>query len=289
MPTVTAFETYCRRKEELARTASVSGFRNITDAAAGNALVPLGNDWSRRLFDGDFYRSQAPATGRPLVSLVFVQSRGGNTVAADPSSLGGGETDKHLVYEGLSRVDADAVLAGAATARSERMVFSVWHPELVALRLSLGHDRHPAQIVVTDRGDLPFERGLMFAEPTLRAFVVTRSAMAGALAERVRDRPWVEIIDAGDPLSPTSAMRQLRARGIRVISAVGGRRTATALLRGGLVSDLYLTASPIEAGEPNTPFYEGPPLTLARVLEKAGQGDEAGVRFEHFLVGPLPV
>jgi riboflavin biosynthesis pyrimidine reductase len=129
----------------------------------------------------------------------------------------------------------------------------------------------------------------MFAEPTLRVFVVTRSAMAGGLADRVRDRPWVAIIDAGDPLSPAAAMRQLRARGIRVISAVGGRRTATALLREGLVSDLYLTTSPIEAGEPNTPFYEGPPLALARVLEKTGQGQEAGVRFEHFLVGPVPV
>ena len=84
------------------------------------------------------------------MSLVFVQSRDGNTVADNPSTLGGGDTDKHLVYEGLSRVDADAVLAGAATARSERMVFSVWHPELVALRCSLGHRRHPAQVVVTD-------------------------------------------------------------------------------------------------------------------------------------------
>ena len=73
----------------------------------------------------------------PAIDLVFVQSRDSNTVADNPSTLGGGDTDEHLVYEGLSRVDADAVLAGAATARSERMVFSIWHPELVALRCSL--------------------------------------------------------------------------------------------------------------------------------------------------------
>jgi hypothetical protein len=30
--------------------------------------------------------------------------------------------------------------------------FSVWHPELVALRESLGLSRHPAQVVVSKRG-----------------------------------------------------------------------------------------------------------------------------------------
>jgi hypothetical protein len=51
------------------------------------------------------------------------------------------------------------------------------------------------------------------------------------------------------------------------------------------VRDLYLTTSPIEAGEPHTPYYEGPPLPLRRIVEKAGQGPEAAVRFEHFVVG----
>ena len=53
-------------------------------------------------------------------------------------ALGGGETDKHLIYEGLSRVAADAVLAGAETIRGGDIVLSVWHPELVRLRASLG-------------------------------------------------------------------------------------------------------------------------------------------------------
>ena len=290
---VTRFETYCERKKNLALATPLSGFRTIEDVTAGYALVPIGNDWTRRLFDGDFYRSpdrsgeyRSPdRTGeRPLVSLVFVQSRDGNTGADNPSTLGGGETDTHLIYEGLSRVDADAVLAGATTARGDRIVFSVWHPELVDLRRSLGRARHPAQIVVTDRGDLPIERALMFEEPDVPVFVITRSPVAPGLRERVRDRPWVDIVDAGDPVSLAAAMRYLRGRGIRIISAIGGRRTATALLREGLVSDLYLTSSPIEAGEPNTPFYEGPPLSLSRVLLKAGQGTEEGVRFEQFVV-----
>jgi 5-amino-6-(5-phosphoribosylamino)uracil reductase len=281
---MTRFETHCKSREAEASRASLPGFYTIEDAAPDHDLGRIGNDWTRPLFDGEFYRVRELPDDRPLVSLVFVQSRNGNTGADDPGTLGGGATDKHLVYEGLSRVDADAVMAGAATARGERMVFSVWHPELVALRESLGHPRHPAQIVVTAGGDLPIERGLMFDEPSLPVYVITRSPAAPGLRARLADRPWVRVMDAGDPISFPAAMRDLRRDGIRIISAVGGRRTATALLDAGLVSELYLTTSPIDAGEPNTPFYEGPALALSRVVLKGGKGPEAGVKFEHFLV-----
>lgn len=281
---VSGFVTYCEYKEKLAADARVSGFYTVRDAPPDSPVLAIGDAWSRRLFDGDFYRSAAVHPEIPVTSLVFVQSKDGNTVAPDPATLGGGETDKHLVYEGLSRIDADGVMAGAATARSERMVFSVWHPELVALRLERGHHRHPAQIVVTGRGDVPIESGLMFNEPSLRVLLVTRSGMAGALRQRVGERAWVEVIDAGEPLSLRTAMRGLRQRGLRVISCVGGRTLATEMLRENVITDLYLTTSPIEAGEPNTPFYEGPPLTLTQIVEKAGRGEEEGVRFEHLIV-----
>lgn len=281
---VTRFETYCQRREKEAVSAALPGFYTVEDKASGYGLVPQGNDWTRRLFDGDFYRTRNGFGDLPCTNLVFVQSRNLNTVADNPSALGGGDTDKHLVYEGLSRVDADAVLAGAATARSDAMMFSIWHPQLVDLRLSLGKPRHPAQIVVTDGGNLPIERGLMFEEPALPVFLVTNSPVAAVLRARLRDRPWVEVVDAGVPVSLPGALRYLRTRGLHVISAIGGRRTATALLRDRLIDDIYLTTSPIDAGEPNTPFYEGPPLNVTRVVLKGGRGSEEGVRFEHLVV-----
>lgn len=277
MSRVNRFEDYCRQKEELAANIAIPGFESVADDSEGKSLVRIGNPWTHRLFDGAFYRSGP-------ISLVFVQSRDLNTVAENPSQLGGGETDKHFIYEGLSRVDADGVLAGATTARGDNIVFSVWHPELVRLRLERGHPRHPAQILVTTRADLPVDRALMFQEPDLRVFIVTKSSSVAPLRARLGDRPWVQVIDAGEPLSVRDALPPLRAHGIEVISAVGGRRTATAMLLEGVVDDLYLTTSPIDAGEPNTPFYEGPPLALVRVVAKSGRGSEAGVRFEHFLV-----
>jgi riboflavin biosynthesis pyrimidine reductase len=283
---VTGFDEYCRRKEAAAAAADIPGFQTRFSELV-DGFVPIGNAWSRRLFDGWFYRTAMPdAAEFPSTNLVFVQSREGNTGADDPSALGGGETDKHLIYEGLSRVDADAVLAGAVTAREPELVFSVWHPELVALRKARGRSRHPAQVIITRRGMLPFDDGLMFATPELRVIVVCGTDVVPAILRAVSKKPWIEVIDAGDPFSLSNAMKTLRRRGIATISCVGGRTTATGLLREGLVSDLFLTTSPTSGGEPHTPFYEGPPLRLKRIVEKAGQGAENGVRFEHFVVGP---
>jgi riboflavin biosynthesis pyrimidine reductase len=288
------FDEYCRQQENQAARASIPGFRTIVEPkppmtveqgnSRTNRLIPIGNEWTRSLFDGLFYRSESPDPGRPTVNLVFVQSRDLNTVADNPSTLGGGEGDKHLIYEGLSRVDADAVLAGATTAASDRMVFSVWHPELVRLRVERGHSRHPAQVVVTDRANLKFDSALMFQVPELPVFIITKSSSIGALREKLRDKPWVQTIDAGEPLSLARGVRRLREHGIKVVSAIGGRRTATAMLLEGVVDDLYLTTSPIDGGEPHTPFYEGPPLPLQLVVAKAALGAEAGVRFEHFIL-----
>lgn len=262
------FREYCRAREEQARRATLSPYKTVELNTRFGPLCAIGNSWSQSLFDGDFYRTAQPVDdGLPIVNLVFVQSRDG-------------ETDKHLIYEGLSRIDADAVMAGATTANAVDLVFSVWHPALVSLRLDRGRSRHPAQVVISSRTALPIERGLMFQEPALRVFLVTTSDAALSLRLQVARRPWIEVIDAGQPLSLRQALRELKARGVRVVSAVGGRRTATALLDDHLVDDLYLTTSPRNGGEPDTPMYRGQ-LDLATVAVKQGTGPEDGVRFVH--------
>ena len=275
------FEEYARRREQEALAATLPPYETVVDHGAGT-LAPLGNEWTERLFGGPFYQSPTPAQpGLPVVNLVFVRSREGNTIADHPQLLGGGDTDKHVIYEGLSRVGADVVLAGATTARSRSLVLSVWHPELVKLRRALGKPRHPMQVVVTSAGDLPFDEGLMFQEPDLRSFLIAPSSAVAELRVRARRAPWVEILDAGQPLSMRRGLELLADRGAGVVSAIGGRRTAQALLDERTVADLYLTTSPVSAGEPNTPFYSGPPLNTSVVVEKAGTGPEAGVRFQH--------
>jgi riboflavin biosynthesis pyrimidine reductase len=213
------FERFVRRKEQEAADATLSPF--TTELEAGASLMPIGNDWSRALFDGDFYLSPEPAANRPSASLVFVQSGDGNTGAADPATLGGGDTDKHFIYEGLSRVAADAVLAGAETVRGGDVIFSVWHPEIVALRSALGLPRHPIQIVATLRGML-FEDTLLYNVPELRVFVLTMSARRDFMREELAKRPWITPIALGGPDDLPAAFDTLREAGIQRVSAIGG-------------------------------------------------------------------
>jgi riboflavin biosynthesis pyrimidine reductase len=68
--------------------------------------------------------------------------------------------------------------------------------------------------------------------------------------------------------------------GIERISCVGGRTIARQVIDAGLVQDLYLTTSPKDGGEPNTPLYPKP-LKGRTIVRKQGTGADAGVVFEH--------
>jgi 5-amino-6-(5-phosphoribosylamino)uracil reductase len=275
------FERLVARKEAAARDAAIAAF--ITDADRPDAaLVAMGNAWSRTMFDGPFYLSAALSLDLPATSLVFVQSRDGNTGATDPASLGGGEADKHLIYEGLSRVAADAVLAGAETVRSGNIILSTWHPELVELRRSLGLPRHPIQIVATLRG-LKLDDGLLFNVPGLRVILLTLRACSKLMRTQLADRPWVMPIAMPTAHDLPFAFRQLRELGIQRISCIGGRTIAEQLIDAGLIQDVYLTTAPQPGGEPNTPFHPKP-LPAREVVRKHGSGQDTGVIFQHLVL-----
>ena len=273
------FAAFARHKKQLATAAALPPYVTALENPDDEMIV-LGNGWSRQLFDGSFYLSQASVPRRPSCSLVFVQSADGNTGASDPGALGGGETDKHLVYEGLSRVAVDAVLTGAETLRGADLVFSIWHPELVELRGALGLPRHPVQVVATLRG-LDVNRTLLFNVPELEVIVITVPGRAvETMQVELAGRPWVRTIFMEDPEDLPGAFEQLRHVGIARVSCVGGRRIAAQLLDLGLVDDLYLTTSPRAGGEPNTPLHSKA-IGGHIVVRKLGTGSESGVVFEH--------
>jgi len=268
---------FSERKTREAVSAAIAPMTTEIDRHPSDA-VAIGNDWTRERFDGPFYASPAGEAEFPSTSLVFVQSKDGNTGAKNPASLGGGNADAHLIYEGLSRVAADAVLAGAETIRGGHIVFSVWHPELVRLRVSLGLPRHPTQIVATLRG-LNFD-GLIFNVPEIPVMLLTVGGCTDLMTTALAERPWITPI-----VMPTShdlpfAMRTIRKHGVRRVSCIGGRSIAGQLLDAGLVSDVYLTTSAKEGGEPGTPLYRKP-IGGELVVRKRGTREDTGVVFEH--------
>jgi riboflavin biosynthesis pyrimidine reductase len=273
------FDAFAARKTREALDARLSPMVTV-DGPDAAGFEAVGSRWSRRLFDGAFFLSRAGDATRPACSLVFVQSADGNTGADDPGSLGGGATDKHLIYEGLSRVAADAVMAGAGTVRGAGVVFSVWHPEMVALRASLGCSRHPVQIVATSRGLNPDEE-LICNIPSTRVVLLTGEPPSSDLLKGLATRPWITrvAVDGGDFVA---AFAHLRAMGIARISCVGGRSLARTLLAAGLVDDVLLTTAPHPGGEPNTPI--APWAWQGRVVvRKHGTENESNVLFEQIV------
>jgi riboflavin biosynthesis pyrimidine reductase len=271
------FERFVAARVALAASVPLPPYVTVIESPPPGAAA-VGNAWSTRLFDGPFYMSPVPP-GRPACSLVFVQSSDGNTVARDPGSLGGGDTDKHLVYEGLSRVAADAVLAGADTVRGGNVIFSVWHPELIDLRLSLGLPRHPTQIVATIRG-VGLDDALLFNVPDVPVVLVTVADGAGRMRDAIDVRPWVTPLVMTGPGDLPRTFERLASMGVGRISCIGGRTLAGQLLDARLVDDVYLTTGMKTGGEPDTPLFAAPWPGRAAV-RKRGTGIEAGVTFEH--------
>jgi riboflavin biosynthesis pyrimidine reductase len=276
------FEQFAERKTREAAAARIETLSTIFDRSDTEPVRRIANDWSRAHYGGDFCLFQEPSGAATALSLVFVQSKDGNT-GGDPGALGGGATDTHLIYEGLSRVAADAVLAGGRSVGRETL-FSVWHPELVALRASLNLPRHPAQIVVSKLGQFNFD-ALLFSVPEVPVFVIAATEYMAGHAPTLQARPWIRHVPlvADDLRLP---LDRLREKGIRRVSAIGGRFTATRLVDAGLCQDLYLTTTSTEGGEPGTPWYSGtnPPPTRA-ITKKAWFDEGSRILFEHMLIG----
>lgn len=253
----------------------------IDDRSGAWPLTPIGSEWSRTYYDGPFHVFQPPAD-TPAISLVLVQSRDGNTGASNPADLGGGPTDKYLLYEGLSRVAADAVLAGASSL-GRNVFFTVTHPELAALRRKLGLPRHPAQMVISNDGNFDLQSRAL-STPDVPAFLLAGRGCLRKWSEEVSRRAWITLIPVEDGLR--SAFGRLRRdHGIGRISAVGGRVTATRLVDAGLVQDLYLTTSAIDGGEPDTPWYVGERRPrLETIVKKREVTLASPLLFEHLAI-----
>ena len=262
----------------LADFVKVRRLVTIEDHSEQWPVTPIGNQWSREYYDGAFHLFDAPPK-HPAVSLVFVQSRNGNTNANDPADLGGGPTDLHLLYEGLTRVAADGVLAGAASV-GRNVFFTVHHPELVALRQELGFPRHPVQMVLSNHGHVDLSSRL-FNTPAVPVILLAGRECERVIGPRLDGRPWITMVSIRDSLR--DAFERLRRdHGIARISAVGGRSAATALVDAGLVQDIYLTTTAINGGQPGTPWYAGPQTpTLLPVVRKREDSPNNPIAFDH--------
>jgi riboflavin biosynthesis pyrimidine reductase len=162
----------------------------------------------------------------------------------------GSDGDRFVM--GLLRAFADAVLIGAGTLASSPK--GTWLPEKVypparesfaELRRRLGRRERPEIAVLTGHGSVAPEHPL-FASG---AVVLTSDAGAVRLEGELPEASTIVTLGEETIIHPRVAVEALLERGHRTILCEAGPHTHGALLATGLVDELFLTISPLLAGD----------------------------------------
>jgi riboflavin-specific deaminase-like protein len=220
---------------------------------------------------------------RPYLVLNMVETLDGRIAIDGRSGSIGNEADREI-FHGL-RTQADAVMAGAGTVRTERYGRMIKNDELRARREREGLEPDALAIVVSGRLNLPPDLPLL---QDADSHVVVLTASDGeppdvpARVEVLRGEPAP---DAGVVLAPL--LRRLREEhGVRSILCEGGPALNHGLLREGLVDELFLALSPkLAAGEALT-VVTGMGLRPPREFELLSVLESGGHLFMRYRAAP---
>jgi riboflavin-specific deaminase-like protein len=187
----------------------------------------------------------APAD-RPYVVVNMASTADGRVAIGGRSAPVAGSADRELFHE--LRTQADAVMAGAGTARVERYRRITKTPELRAKREREGVWPDPLAVLISGRLDLPVDLPLL-QDPDSRVAIVT------AVDEKL-DGVQADVSYLLEPVTRELApsLHALRTEyGVRSILCEGGPHLNSSLLRERLVDELFLCVSPRIGGDPADP------------------------------------
>lgn len=182
-------------------------------------------------------------SGRPMLTLKLAASLDGRIATASGESRWiTGARARAEVH--LMRAQADAVLVGAGTVRSD-------DPGLDVRGLGLGGDS-PVRIVVAGGLGLRQDSRLARTARDLPLLLVHHSE-----ADPERRRTWAELgaelievpFAADGQLDLAAMMQALGARGLNHLLCEGGGRLAAALLGGGLVNEVVAYSAGLALGD----------------------------------------
>jgi riboflavin biosynthesis pyrimidine reductase len=203
----------------------------------------------RRLHGGDL------GFREPCVVANFVSTLDG--VVAIPSIersndvIAAGSRADHFII-GLLRAFADVVLVGSGTLRASPQ--GTWRPEKVfppaaeafaELRRALGRAASPRVAILSGRGTIDPAHPILATGALVLTSEIGASQLDGALPEAS------ELVTLGTEaeLDPLVAIDALHRRGHLLVLSEAGPHTFGGLLSAGAVDELFLTVSPLLAGD----------------------------------------
>ena len=182
---------------------------------------------------------KAPAD-RPYLVLNMVSSLDGKATIDWRTKGLSTDLDRQLFHR--LRTQADAIMVGAGTVRTERYGRVTKSDELREARKQEGLEPDPLAVVVSARLDLPADLPLL-NEPEQRVVIATGSE--ATLPEDLTSR--IDYERTGDDLQLLGA-RLRHQHGVRSVLCEGGPTLNSHLLSAGLVDELWLTLNPKLAG-----------------------------------------
>jgi riboflavin biosynthesis pyrimidine reductase len=211
-----------------------------------------------------------------------------------PSSnaLVAGDSESDRFVMGLLRAFADVVLIGAGTLAASPE--GTWRPDRVypaaadgyaELRRRLGKaTEQPRVAIVTGRGSIDPSHPVL----ATRAVVLTSTSGAERLQSELPESSTIVALGDDTVLDPRAAVDALHARGATLILSEAGPHTFGRLVAAGLVDELFLTVSPLLAGDRGHVTRFGlaesvelmPPGVREQLLGVRRHGDYLFLRYE---------
>ena len=178
--------------------------------------------------------SRAPAD-RPYLVLNMVASLDGKATIEGRTGDLGGEADRQVFHQ--LRTQAEALMVGAGTVRSERYGRAVRSAELRAKREQEGLDPDLLTVIVSARMQLPADLPIL-QDPESRIVIAT-----AAEGELSGTRAQIDYLRTGDDLRLLLAHLR-EERGMRSVLCEGGPTLNSHLLAAGAVDELFLCLTP---------------------------------------------
>ena len=187
---------------------------------------------------------------RPIVTVNMAMSADGkiSTHRRETFALGSKE-DRYLMD--VLRARADAVIIGSRIVQLDGYAIRVRDKDLREKRLARTGKRHPLNVVLSTRLNLPLETQF-FTHPRTERLVVTTRQAPKTRIERVTAVAEVEV-QRGKSISPARVIQSLADRGYKRLLLEGGGALNFSFFEKGLVDEVYITVTPRILGGSDSP------------------------------------
>jgi len=190
------------------------------------------------------------AKNRPHIALNFAMSIDGKISTKQRNRLRFSSKEDWKLMDEI-RANADAVLIGANTIRSEDPPFRIRSKKWIGKRLLEGKTAQPISIILSNSLDLPIN-GRYFKERKLDRIIFTTQTASKEKLKSVS--PFAEIIQTeGNKVDLNDLCRILFQRNIHKLVVEGGGEVNMAFFNAGLVDEIYMTLCPVIIGGREAP------------------------------------